>query len=125
MPGSEAGSAASSRVPAQRRGSPEVSLTPSEIACSGEILQRVSPFSLFAFVIEQGFCGVCFVPMKGVCSSELDEAEAWRGCGSAKSRQQIGSGSRYSPVRLPQKASLTSVGCVRLFSCFGGERGHW
>lgn len=42
--------------------------------------------------------------------------------GSAKSRKQIGSGSRCSFICLLQKASLVLVGCAR---CFGAGRGHW
>jgi len=57
--------------------------------------------------------------------SELSEEEAGRGCWGAKSRQQLESGSRYSSVCHLQQASLTLVGCVRLFGCFGGGRGHW
>lgn len=44
---------------------------------------------------------------------------------SARSRQQIGSGSRCSSICLPQKASLTSVGFVGLFGHFGSGRGRW
>lgn len=94
-----------------------------KLAALGKFCKEFLLLLCLLFFVEQGFCGIRFVAMKSVCLSELGEEEVGRGCGIAKSRQQIGSERRCSSICRLQKASLTLVGCVKLFGCFGGGRG--
>lgn len=111
-----------------QQGSLEVSLSPQCHFNFRNLLFRGSSSESFScsfcllFLWNKVFHGVCVVPVESVCLSEVSKEEAGSGCGSAKSRKQIGSGSRCSFICLLQKASLGLVGCAR---CFGGGRGYW
>lgn len=58
-----------------------------KFAARGKFCREFLLWFPLLFLLNEVFYGICFVPVEGVCLSEVSEEEAGRGCGECKEQE--------------------------------------